>query len=77
MGYSLTSSRGLPPALFKHVFDWIFDTEIYKHWSQGKQNWQLRIVGGPGSGKVQHFWPSPHPGHLLPSTSTPSRSATC
>ena len=45
-----------PPAISSEIypalFDWFFASEEFQCWYQGGSNWQLRCIGGPGSGKV-------------------------
>lgn len=45
-----------PPAISSEIypalFDWFFASEEFQCWFQGGSNWQLRCIGGPGSGKV-------------------------
>ncbi|OCK96347.1 uncharacterized protein K441DRAFT_694885 [Cenococcum geophilum 1.58] len=45
-----------PPAISSEIypalFDWFFASEEFQCWYQGGSNWQLRCIGGPGSGKT-------------------------
>lgn len=52
MSFKITGSH-TTPLVYKPVFDiWFFD-ERYQHWKTNKEaTWQLRCIGGPGSGKV-------------------------
>lgn len=51
---ALSESHELPFDVYENAFDWFFGLDEFEHWLQKDRLWQLRCVGGPGSGKVRH-----------------------
>lgn len=43
----------LGPDIYEGLFRNVFDGDQYQCWLLEPNSWQLRIVGGPGSGKVR------------------------
>lgn len=40
------------PTFYPGVFNGVFSSFSYQKWKESSLPWQLRVVGGPGSGKV-------------------------
>lgn len=47
-----TKAHATPPFLCPTAFKCITDLEIFKSWTSGGNEWQFRISGSPGTGKV-------------------------
>jgi hypothetical protein len=43
----------LNPNIYPPFYDWILQQKPFILWQTGNQRWQLRVVGSPGSGKVE------------------------
>lgn len=48
-------ARQNPPFLCPTLFNCLTDLDLFKSWRNGTSEWQLRIVGGPGTGKVRYL----------------------
>lgn len=42
------------PLIYEPIFEPLFGSLAYRHWKRDDVPWQLRCIGGPGSGKVHH-----------------------
>ncbi|OAL56115.1 hypothetical protein IQ07DRAFT_498472 [Pyrenochaeta sp. DS3sAY3a] len=38
--------------IWEHLFDGLFESELFVEWLQCEDHWQLHVVGGPGAGKT-------------------------
>lgn len=55
MPISIKSHHHILPTIDPGLFSWLFDQKFsprYYAWRDGKATYQLRVIGGPGSGKV-------------------------
>lgn len=50
---SFVVARPNPPFLCPTAFKCLTDLELFQSWKNGESECQLRIVGGPGTGKVR------------------------
>jgi hypothetical protein len=43
---------------YEPLFDDFFQSDEFRYWSSGQNDWQLHCHGGPGCGKVSAIYPS-------------------
>jgi len=49
---ALRASHDLPSDIYRPLFDWFFDSEVFEQWVKRRTTRQLYCTGGPGSGKT-------------------------
>ena len=55
MAITIKSHHPILPTIDPRLFSWVFDEKFsprYYAWRDGRATYQLRVIGGPGSGKV-------------------------